>query len=53
MRFHTKEIIDSVNKLEDIEEKIRAFTYKLNSEILKIFYSQKNIILSFINCVIL
>ena len=51
MRFHTKEIIDIVNKLENIEEKIKAFTYKLNLEILKIFYAQKNIILSFINCV--
>ena len=51
MRFHTKEIIDNVNKLEEVEEKIKIFTSKLNSEILKIFYGQKNIITSFINSV--
>ena len=51
LRFHTKEIIDNVNKLEELEEQLKYFTGKLNKEIFKIFYNQKNTITSFINAV--
>jgi len=51
LRFHTKEIVDNVKKLEELEEELKALTGKLNSEIFKIFYNQRDIINSFINVV--
>ena len=51
LRFHTKEIIENIKKLEELEEENKALTWKLNLEIFKIFYNQKNIISSFINIV--
>ena len=51
VRFHTKEIIENVKKLEELEEKLKILTGKLNSEVFKIFYNQKNIITSFINVI--
>jgi DNA mismatch repair protein MSH6 len=51
LRFHTKEIIDNIKILEELEEQNKILTWKLNSEIFKIFYNQKNIISSFINIV--
>ena len=46
-----KEIIENIKKLEELEEENKALTWKLNLEIFKIFYNQKNIISSFINIV--
>ena len=51
LRFHTKEIVDNVKKLEELEEELKTLTGKLNSEIFKIFYNQKDVITSFINVV--
>ena len=51
LRFHTKEIIDNLKTLEKLEEENKALTWKLNSEIFKLFYNQKKIISSFINIV--
>ena len=51
LRFHTKEIVDNVKKLEELEEELRTLTGKLNSEIFKIFYNQRDVITSFVNVV--
>ncbi len=48
-RFHTQEIIDNVEKLEFIEEKIRDIKSKLNQEMFKRFYQLHDIISTFIN----
>lgn len=51
LRYHTKEIVENVKKLEELEEELRVLTGKLNSEIFKIFYNQRDVITSFINVV--
>lgn len=51
LRFHTKEIVENVKKLEELEEELKVLTGKLNSEIFKLFYNQREVITSFINVV--
>ena len=51
VRFHTKEIIENIKLLEELEEKLKILTRKLHFEMLKIFYTQRNIITAFINSV--
>ena len=51
LRFHTKEIVENVKKLEELEEELRGLTGKLNSEIFKVFYNQREVITNFISVV--
>ena len=51
LRFHTKEIIKNVEKLEVLEEQLKDVTKDLNTELFKHFYNQHKIINDFINAV--
>ena len=51
LRFHTKEIIKNVEKLEEYEEKLKEITSSLNTELFRHFYNQHKIINTFINSV--
>ena len=51
LRFHTKEILENVEKLEEVEERLKEATKNLNSEVFKQFYSNHKLINIFINSV--
>ena len=51
LRFHTKEIIKNVEKLEEVEERLKEVSNSLNTELFKHFYNQHKIINTFINAV--
>ena len=51
LRFHTKEIMKNVEKLEEVEEQLKDVTNNLNTELFKHFYNQNKIINHFINAV--
>ena len=51
LRFHTKEILNNVEKLEEVEERLKEATKNLNLEVFKQFYNQHKIINIFINAV--
>ena len=51
LRFHTPEIIENVEKLEEVEERLKEATKNLNLEIFKQFYSSHKLINIFINAV--
>ena len=51
LRFHTKEIIENVEKLEEVEERLKEATKNLNLEVFKQFYSNHKLINIFINAV--
>ena len=51
LRFHTKEILSYVDKLEEVEERLKEANKKLNLEVFKQFYNQHKIINIFINAV--
>jgi DNA mismatch repair protein MSH6 len=51
LRFQTKEIIKNVEKLEEVEEKLKEVTRSLNTELFKHFYNKHSIINNFINAV--
>ena len=51
LRFHTKEIVKTVEYLEEIEEKLKNVTNNLNTELFKHFYNEHKIINSFITAV--
>ena len=51
LRFHTKEILENVEKLEEVEERLKEATKNLNLEVFKQFYSNHKLINIFINSV--
>ena len=51
LRFHTKEIIQNVEQLEELEEQLKEVTKNLNTELFRHFYNQHKIINDFINAV--
>ena len=51
LRFHTKEILQNVSKLEETEEEMKEITKKMNTELFKHFYEKHKIIDTFINCI--
>ena len=51
MRFHTKEILENLEKLDEAEEKLKEISKKLNIEIFNQFYNYHKIINLFINSV--
>ena len=51
LRFHTKEILENVEKLEEVEERLKEETKNLNLEVFKQFYSNHKLINIFINAV--
>ena len=51
IRFHTKEILDNLKKLEEAEETLKEVSKKLNIEIFNQFYSYHKIINLFIKSV--
>jgi DNA mismatch repair protein MSH6 len=51
LRFHTKEILENVEQLEEVEERLKEATKSLNLEVFKQFYSNHKLINIFINAV--